>query len=242
VGVALVTGPTAGIGREIARELSRRGHNLILVSRDEKRLTALATELGHAEVLPADLSDRDQLAVVEGAAREVDWLVNNAGYTLNSPFPSSSVEQEQAMLDVLVTAVMRLAHAALPGMIGKGRGRILNVSSVAGWVPFGTYSAAKAWVTVFSEGLAVQTPASIHVTALCPGYTRTEFHQRAAMEVAGPGWMWLDAADVARQGIRDCERGRVLSVPDLRYRALTMAAQHTPRRVLRSVSRRRSRR
>lgn len=239
MGVALVTGPTAGIGRQIAVELSLQGHDLILVSRDRSRLDELATELGNAEVLPADLSDRDQLAAVEQAARDVDWLVNNAGYGFTASFTESDVEDEQALLDVLVTAPMRLSHAALPAMIAKGRGRILNVSSVAGWVPFGTYSAAKAWVTVFSEGLAAQTPAGIHVTALCPGFTRTEFHERAAMEVAGPDWMWLNAGEVARQGVRDCERGTVLSIPSVRYRALSMVAQHAPRTFLRSVSKRR---
>ncbi|MBK6764097.1 MAG: SDR family NAD(P)-dependent oxidoreductase [Micrococcales bacterium] len=236
MGVALVTGPTAGIGREIAVELALQGHHLILVSRDETRLTELATELGDAEVLTADLSDRAQLAVVEQAAEGVDWLVNNAGYGLNTSFDQSSVAEEQELLDVLVTAVMRLTHAALPGMLARGHGRILNTSSIAGWVPLGTYSAAKAWVTVFSEGLAAQTPAGIHVTALCPGFTRTEFHERAAMDIGGPGLMWLDAGRVARQGIRDCERGTVLSIPSLRYRAVSLAARHTPRRILRTVA------
>lgn len=218
-------------------ELALQGHDLILVSRDERSLQELATELGNCEVLPVDLADRGQLAAVERAARGVDWLVNNAGYGLSASFAESSVDDEQALLDVLVTAVMRLSHAALQGMLEKGHGHILNVSSVAGWVPFGTYSAAKAWVTVFSEGLAAQTPPGIHVTALCPGFTRTEFHERAAMDVGGPGWMWLDAGDVARQGIRDCQRGTVLSVPSLRYRAVSTVAQHTPRRVLRAASR-----
>lgn len=237
MGVALVTGPTSGIGRELAIELALQDHDLILVSRDGQRLAELAAELGRSRVLTADLADRAQLADVEDAAREVDWLVNNAGFALRAPFDQSDVEQEQALLDVMVTAVMRLTHAALPGMLAKGRGRILNVSSVAGWVPSGTYSAAKAWVTVFSEGLAARTPPGVHVTALCPGFTRTEFHERAAMDITLPGPLWLDAGEVARQGIRDCERGTVLSVPSLRYRAVTLAAQHMPRGVLRSVTR-----
>jgi short-subunit dehydrogenase len=236
VGVALVTGPTAGIGRRIAEELVLRGHDVILVARDRARLDALAEELGRCTVLAADLSDRDQQRAVEDAARGVDWLVNNAGYGLNASFTRSAVEEEQKLLDVLVTAVMRLSHAALPGMVERGRGRILNVSSVAGWVPFGTYSAAKAWVTVFSESLAAQTPAGVHVTALCPGFTRTEFHQRADMRVAAPDWVWLNAAAVARQGIDDCERGHALSVPSLRYKAISAVAQHAPRRVLRAAS------
>lgn len=236
MGVALVTGPTAGIGRQIAEELAMRGHDLILVARDRARLDELAGDLGRCTALPADLSDRAALRDVEDAARGVDWLVNNAGYGLNSPFTQSAVDEEQRLLDVLVTAVMRLSHAALPGMVERGRGRILNVSSVAGWVPFGTYSAAKAWVTVFSESLAAQTPAGVHVTALCPGFTRTEFHQRADMQVTAPDWVWLNAGEVARRGIDDCERGHVLSVPSLRYKTLSAVAQHAPRRVLRAVS------
>ena len=234
--VALVTGPTAGIGREIAIELALQGHELILVARDESRLNELAEELGDCRVIVADLADREQLARVEQAAGGVDWLVNNAGYGITESFAQSTVEEEQALLDVLVSAVMRLTHAALPGMLAKGRGRILNVSSVAAWVPLGTYSAAKAWVTTFTEGLAATTPKDVHVTALCPGFTRTEFHERAEMTVKAPGWVWLDARRVAQEGIRDCERGSVLSVPSRRYSSVSMAARHTPRRILRAVS------
>jgi short-subunit dehydrogenase len=236
VSVALVTGPTAGIGREIAIELALQGHELILVARDESRLNELAEELGDCRVIVADLADREQLARVEQAAGGVDWLVNNAGYGITESFAQSTVEQEQALLDVLVSAVMRLTHAALPGMLAKGRGRILNVSSVAAWVPLGTYSAAKAWVTTYTEGLAATTPKDVHVTALCPGFTRTEFHERAEMTVKAPGWVWLDARRVAQEGIRDCERGSVLSVPSRRYSSVSMAARHTPRRILRAVS------
>jgi len=231
-----VTGPTAGIGREIAIELALQGHELILVARDESRLNELAEELGDCRVIVADLADREQLARVEQAAGGVDWLVNNAGYGITESFAQSTVEEEQALLDVLVSAVMRLTHAALPGMLAKGRGRILNVSSVAAWVPLGTYSAAKAWVTTFTEGLAATTPKDVHVTALCPGFTRTEFHERAEMTVKAPGWVWLDARRVAQEGIRDCERGSVLSVPSRRYSSVSMAARHTPRRILRAVS------
>lgn len=232
----MITGPTAGIGRELAVGLSKAGFHLVLVARDEDRLTALATELGDAEVLAADLSDPVARARVEEAARDVDWLVNNAGYGLNTSFVESTVEEEQKLLDVLVTAPMRLTHAALPGMVARGKGRILNVSSVAGWIPFGTYSAAKAWVTTFSESLAAETPKDVHVTALCPGFTRTEFHERADMQVGGPDWIWLNAKDVAVQGIKDCERGTVISVPSLKYQALAQVARHAPRSVLRAAS------
>jgi short-subunit dehydrogenase len=241
VSTALVTGPTAGIGREIARELSRRGHRLLLVARDEARLRHLAEELGNAEIMAVDLSDATARSAVEEAARDVDWLANNAGYGLNESFLESSVDQEQAMLDVLVTSVLRLTHAALPGMVDRGHGRILNVSSVAGWVPFGTYSAAKAWVTVFSEGLAAETPPDVHVTAVCPGFTRTEFHQRADMDVGGPDFIWLSAEQVARQGIDDCDRGKVVSVPSRRYQALSHVARHAPRALLRRTAKARDR-
>lgn len=236
VGTALVTGPTAGIGREIATQLSGRGYRLILVSRDEQRLKSLAAELGNAEVLSADLSDATARTAVEEAARDVDWLVNNAGYGLSSSFQESTIEEEQKLLDVLVTTPMRLTHAALPAMVQRGYGRVLNVSSVAGWVPFGTYSAAKAWVTVFSESLAAQTPRNVHVTAVCPGFTRTEFHQRADMDVRAPDFMWLNAEDVARDGIEDCDRGKPISVPSLRYQALAEVARHAPRALLRRAS------
>jgi short-subunit dehydrogenase len=208
------------------------------VARDEQRLAALADELGDAEILSADLADPVQRTAVEDVARHVDWLVNNAGYGLNTSFAKSSIEDEQKLLDVLVTAPMRLTHAALPGMIARNYGRILNVSSVAGWIPFGTYSAAKAWVTTFSEGLAAETPRNIHVTALCPGFTRTEFHERAEMNVGAPDWVWLNPRGVALQGIKDCERGTVLSVPSLKYQALAQVARHAPRSLLRAAARR----
>ena len=163
-------------------------------------------------------------------------MVNNAGYGINESFLEDDVEAEQKLLDVLVVAPMRLCHAALPGMVDRGFGRVLNVSSVAGWVPFGTYSAAKSWVTVFSESMAGQTPEDVHVTALCPGFTRTEFHERAGMKAEVPGFMWLAAEEVAATGVRDCERGKVLSIPDVKYQALAGALKLTPGSIKRRMS------
>ncbi|MGH3510157.1 MAG: SDR family NAD(P)-dependent oxidoreductase, partial [Nocardioidaceae bacterium] len=137
---ALVTGPTSGIGLSFAHQLAERGHDLVLVARSRERLEELATRLRQAhgsevEVLVADLSDRNQLAIVEArVARGLDLLVNNAGFAMKHAFLENTVDQEQEMLDVLVTAVMRLTHAALPPMVARGSGSVINVSSVAGYL------------------------------------------------------------------------------------------------------------
>ena len=247
MGTALITGATSGIGLAFARTLARRGHGLVLVARDRERLDLVAAELrGHrvdVEVLAADLADRAQLAVAEDRirARPVEILVNNAGFGVPQRFATGDLEAEQRMLDVLVTAVMRLSHAAIPGMVQRGSGAILNVSSVAGWITGGTYSAAKAWVTVFSESLALElTGTGVHVTAVCPGFTHTEFHQRASMQMEGvPDWMWLDAQEVVDRALRDVRRGRPVSVAGPQYKALSIAAQYLPRPLVRALGSRR---
>ncbi|MFM8352904.1 MAG: SDR family NAD(P)-dependent oxidoreductase, partial [Actinomycetales bacterium] len=176
-------------------------------------------------------------------ARPVQVLVNNAGFGLVQAFTESGIDEEQQLLDVLVTAVMRLSHAALPGMVARGKGVIFNVSSVAGWITGSTYSAAKSWVTVFTEGLAQELAGTgVRAVAVCPGYVRTEFHLRADMDVAGvPAWMWLDAGDVAAQAMRDAEQGRVISVTGSQYKAMATILQHAPRPLVRLASRSRGR-
>lgn len=242
---SVITGATAGIGREFATQLAARGDDLVIVARDGARLETLAAELTsthgvEVEVLPADLSDR---AALEGVAdrlrdadRPVDLLVNNAGYGLASPFVETEIEQEEALLDVLVRAVLVLSHAGARGMVARGHGRIINVSSVAAYITSGTYSAAKSWVTVFSESLAGQLAGSgVSVTALCPGFVRTEFHERAGMTTGDrSGPLWLDASDLVRDALADAERGRVLSVPSPQYKALVSVVRHLPRAVLRN--------
>ena len=250
MGTALVTGATAGIGLEFARTLAARGHDIVLVARDRTRLEQLADELRalrvQVEVLPADLADRSQLATVEARlsdrSRPVEILVNNAGFGVPKRFADADVEDEQAMLDVLVTAVMRLTHAAVPGMVARGTGAILNVSSVAGWITGGTYSAAKAWVTVFSESLSIELAGTgVHVTAVCPGYTHTEFHQRAGMEMDSvPEWMWLDTKQVVDTALSDVRKGRPVSVAGRQYKVLALATQYLPRPLVRNVGSRRS--
>ncbi len=244
---ALITGGTAGLGAEFARQLAARGDDLVLVARDAARLQERADDLAqryrvHVEVLPADLSDRAQLAVVEERLRDlgrpVDLLVNNAGFGTNQLFLDGELEGEQRQLDVLVTAVLRLTHAALPGMVRRGTGGVINVSSVAGFIAGGTYSAAKSWVTVFSEATDRQLQGTgVHVTALCPGFTHTEFHQRAGMDVDHlPDWMWLDAPDVVAAALADFRRGRPVSVPGAQYKVLSTVARYAPRPLIRRAS------
>lgn len=249
-GVALVTGATAGIGHEFARQLALRGHDLVLVARDSGRLEAVAADLRttyavEVEVLTADLADAAQLARVErrlaDAGRPVEVLVNNAGFGLKQRFLDNSADAEQEMLDVLVTAVLRLSHAALGAMAERGSGRIVNVSSVAAFLPRGTYSAAKAWVNRFSEWAHHEYAArGVVVMALCPGFTKTEFHER--MQVTrGEGFLWLDAEFLVTRALRDLDRGRAYSIPGAQYRtiiALTRAVPTPLLQRLQSIGRR----
>jgi len=248
MGMGLVTGATAGIGRAFAEELAREGTDLVLVARDRSRMEEVAGQLREqhgvlVDVLAADLATDDGCAEVMARLRAdapVDVLVNNAGFGLNHPFLGGELAAEEQLLDVLVRAPMRLTHAALPGMVQRGRGHVVNVSSVAGWTPLSTYAAAKSWVTVFTEALATELAGTgVTVTAVCPGFTRTEFHQRADMELDTiPGWAWLPADRVAREGLAAARAGRTIAVPSRRYASLALALQHTPRPLLREASRR----
>jgi uncharacterized protein len=242
---ALVTGPTAGIGRAFAERCAREGLDVVLVARDGSRLAALAEELQSAygvtcEVLIADLtmrSDVDRVAERLGRG-DITILINNAGFGLRTSFVEGGVDEEQRMLDVLVTATMRLTHAALPAMQQAGFGVIMNVSSIAGWTTGGTYAAAKSWVTVFSEGLAAQVRSTgIRVVAVCPGFVRTEFHERAEMDVQRiPTWLWLTPNDVVDQAFVDAARGNVVSVAGQQYRLIALALQTVPRGLIRWAS------
>lgn len=242
---ALVTGATAGIGREFAVQLAARGNDLVLVARDVERLEELAAELRrtrgvHVEILPADLSDREATARVAqrlaDRERPVDVLVNNAGFGMKQSFLVNDLADEEGMFDVLCRAVLVLSHAAGRAMKERGRGQIINVSSVAGWIASGTYSAAKSWVTVFTEGLAGELAGSgVTATALCPGFVRTEFHARAQIrDDAFPDALWLEAPMLVRECLDDAAAGRVISVPSLTYKALSLALKVVPRALVRS--------
>lgn len=241
--VALVTGPTAGIGHAFAHQLADRGYDLVLVARDPVRLEKTAAELRatygvEAEVLTADLADRDELARVEARLgdphRPVELLVNNAGFGLKQRFLDNSADTETAMLDVLVTAVLRLSHAALGPMAERGSGGIINVSSVAAFLPRGTYSAAKAWVNSFSEWAAHEyRPRGVTVMALLPGFTRTEFHERMDVsQDSAPGFLWLDADKLVATALSDYDKGKVFSIPSLQYKAIAAVSRAVPTSVL----------
>lgn len=245
---ALVTGATAGIGREFAVQLAARGDDLVLVARDVTRLEALAAELRAAhgvavEVLPADLSDRGQTALVAArltsAEEPVDVLVNNAGYSLKKRFLDNDVADEEALFDVLARAVLVLSHAAGNAMRARGHGAIINVSSVASFMTSGTYSAEKSFVTVFTEGLAAELGGTgVTATALCPGFTHTEFHERADVDMSRlPEFVWLEAPRLVRDALADVERGRVVSVPGRRYKVAVAALRILPRPLVRAQSR-----
>lgn len=239
---ALVTGASTGLGADFARQLARRGNHMVLVARNRERLEALAHELGSAEVLVADLATDAGVDAVAARLTDpehpVDTLVNNAGFGLHDPFLRSSAAEEKASVDVLVKAVTLLCHAAAPGMVARGNGLILNVSSVSTLLASGTYSAAKAYVTTLTESLAADlTGTGVRATVVLPGFTRTEFHQRANLDMSGlPAWMWLNSAEVAHVALTDAEAGKVISVPGPQYKAITALLRLLPRPVVRRLS------
>lgn len=243
---ALITGGTAGIGAAFARRLAGDGYDLVLVARDGHRLAGLADELGarfgvRVESVVADLSTDDGPESVvrrlHDRDRPVHLLVNNAGIGLKGPFLRNSVAEEAGMLRLNIVAVMRLTHAVLPEMTRRGHGAVINVSSVAGFgpvAPGSTYGATKAWVTSFSESLAQSAARyGVRVMALCPGFTRTEFHERAGIDTGrSPEWLWLDADDVVNAAMRDLARGRLVSIPNWKYKAAAFGLRHLPHALL----------
>ncbi|MEY9993622.1 short-subunit dehydrogenase [Streptomyces sp. V4I8] len=244
---ALITGSTAGIGAAFARRLAADGHDLVLVARDTKRLREQATELHdrhgiEAKVLTADLAEDAGIETVAARLGDrrnpVDLLINNAGFGNKGRYLDVSMADELKMLKVHCEAVLRLTSAAAEAMRERGRGGVVNVASVAAFVPRGTYGASKAWVVQFTQGAARDLAGSgVRLMALCPGFVRTEFHERAGMGTDNiPGWMWLDADKVAATALEDLARGRSLSIPDPRYKVLMGAAKLVPRGMLGGIS------
>ena len=244
--IALITGATSGIGAAFASRLARDGRDLVLVARNRERLEAAAVGYRAAgvavEVLPADLSVAEERARVEARlssadAAPVDLLINNAGYTTGGLLDVDS-EALRRQLEVNVASVLELTAAALPGMIDRSRGAVINVSSISGFLPGNSqYSADKAWVTAFTEAVAVKlADTGVRAIALCPGYVRTEFHERAGLDVGRrKGPFWLDADRVVGECLADLARGKVVSVPSPQYKMIAALVDLLPRPLVRQL-------
>ena len=246
---ALVTGATAGLGAEFARQLAEEGHRVVLVARDAGRLAATAAELENrygaaTETIAADLTDDAGIAVVVARltdpARPVEILVNNAGIGLLRSFEDNDIAEEKRHLKLHVETAMELTHAALQGMLARQSGSIINVASVAAFLPRGTYSAAKAWLLSFSRWANMAYAArGVRVTAVCPGFTHTEFHDRMGMDkTVAPRWMWLEARQVVSESLADNAKGKAVSIPSRRYKVLTSVSRVLPARLVAGPPRR----
>jgi len=241
---ALVTGATAGIGESFTRLLASKGYNIALVARDEVRLHERAGGLREKYgiqtfVLPADLATKSGVKSVEKYIQsyEIEVLINNAGFAINKVFTASDLGDEQDLLNVLVRTPMRLMHVILPGMKERKSGTIINVSSVAGFIAGGTYSAAKSYLTVLSESINADLKGSgVKVSALCPGFTRTEFHKRARMKMKGlPSFLWLNADKLVAKAWKDAQANKPVSIPGWQYKLLIAIISITPRGLIRRV-------
>jgi len=241
---ALVTGATVGIGESFTRLLASKGYNIALVARDEVRLHERAGDLREKYgiqtfVLPADLATKSGVKSVEKYIQsyEIEVLINNAGFAINKVFTASDLGDEQDLLNVLVRTPMRLMHVILPGMKERKSGTIINVSSVAGFIAGGTYSAAKSYLTVLSESINTDLKGSgVKVSALCPGFTRTEFHKRARMKMKGlPSFLWLNADKLVAKAWKDAQANKPVSIPGWQYKLLIAIISITPRGLIRRV-------
>ena len=244
--LCLITGASAGLGSALARVFAAQGWDLALTARRADRLQALAAELSAAHgieafAIPADLSQPGAcdaiLAAVAARGRVVSGLVNNAGYGLSGSFTRVAWTDQAAMLQVMLTAVVEMSHKVLPGMTGRGFGRILNVASLAGMLPGSPgetlYTPIKAFLVRFSQTLHLEAlDTGVHVTALCPGFTYTEFHDvngsRAKIGKLTPKWLWLDAETVAREGFAALEANRPVLVTGAPNRVIAAIARLTP--------------
>ncbi len=250
--LALVTGASSGIGTVFARRLAARGYDLLLVARDGERLAALSAELAtsgaSATAVVADLATEAGLEAATRAiadAGRLDLLVNNAGFGTTGNFRDAPLAQQDGMLQLHVVAVNRLTHAALQLMAPRRSGGIITVSSVASFANSSgnvNYCATKAYQRSFSEGLAIEcAPLGIRVQALCPGFTRTEFHARMHFDQRGraPEWMWMDADAVVETSLTQFEaNGPVVCIPGVQYKGIVFLARHLPLWVKRLLTQR----
>jgi short-subunit dehydrogenase len=249
--LAVVTGATAGIGKEFCQQLAGKGYDLLIVARDGNRLEELRRDLESrysvtVDVFPADLTVDDDVTRLVGllaASPRLMLLVNNAGFGTRGPLVDASPAQQEAMLRLHVVAPMRLSQAALPVLVRRGNGAIINVSSVASFAYSAgnvNYCATKAYLTTFSQALAAEVEnAGVRIQALCPGFTRSEFHQRMNADMGHlPGWMWMSAKGVVATSLRNLERGGpVVCVPGFRYKLVVLLLRFVPRSWIGRLSR-----
>ena len=245
---ALITGGTSGIGAAFARAVAARGDDLVLVARKADRLSEMATELKEryavsVETIVADLAVRDEVIRITerltSIEQPIDMLINNAGFGIRAKLTDLDTSPHEHGIDVMIRAVLMLGGAAGRAMRERGAGTIINVSSTAGFVAMGSYSAIKSWVTAYTESLANELHGTgVNVTALCPGWVRTEFHERANINIGSvPDPLWLDADRVVTECLDDAAAGKVISIPTKRYKVLITICEHLPHRVVRAVSR-----
>jgi uncharacterized protein len=243
---ALITGPTSGIGLEFAHQLAQKGYDLILVSRNLTRLNALATEINNkyrvaAQVLEADLATdagiKKTCELIDNDT-EIEFVVNNSGFGINNSFHKTALSDEVGLLSVLVKAPLEISHSAINQMLKKNKGFIVNVGSVATWTTSGTYSAAKVWLTSFSESLNTNyKKLGINVTVVAPGLTRTEFHQRAKMPTdVFPNWMWISTNLVVKDSLKAVFKGKAVVIPHLKYKLMYLFLRFLPRPIVRKFS------
>jgi short-subunit dehydrogenase len=243
--LAAVTGASSGIGTVFARALAARGYGLLLIARRRDRLEALAKEIG-GEVLEADLTKDADLQRVEARLREsanLELLVNNAGFGAGGTFAKVDLGPQDAMHRLHIIATLRLTHAALGGMVARRKGGIINVSSVAAFLTNPgaiSYCATKTWINSFTEGLYLElksTDSPVRVQALCPGFVYSDFHDTAGMDrtkLAPPAW-WLTAEFVVSESLDGLDRGKLIVIPSVRYRALVAALNLLPRALKRAI-------
>lgn len=247
-GTALITGASAGLGAEYARQIAARGMNLVISARRAERLDALAAELRathgvQVEVIPADLADFPGIdLLVQRILRggDISLLVNNAGFGLRGSFAEEKSGKWQSMVDVHITASVHLTHASLAPMLARGGGGIINVSSTAAFIEHSgsaMYSATKAFLNNFSSNLAAEMAGEgIAIQALCPGFTVTEFHSTAELDgwdrTSVPGWLWMQASEVVSESLRRLPRGPVILVPGLIYKLIALALRSPAGRII----------
>ena len=243
---ALITGASAGIGLEFAYQLAQKNYDLILVSRNQQKLSEIAQEISSKykninEVLVADLASKEGIGLVSNKIKtdqDIEFIVNNAGLGINKPFHKATLNEESDLLNVLVKAPLEITHSAITSMLNRNKGFIINVGSVAAWTTSGTYSAAKVWLTSFSESLNTNyQKKGINICVVAPGFTKTEFHERANMSTESiPNWMWLSTKIVVKDSIDAVLKGKTIVVPSIRYKLLVTFLKLMPRGFMRKFS------